>query len=179
VSASLRVVATDALEERERGDLAALFQAAWPDGTFSARDWDHMLGGHHVVLERDGAVVSHAAVVPRTLWVGDRAIASGYVEAMATRPERQGHGFGTEVLRAVNDLVRDTYDLGALCTGSQAFYARLGWEPWSGPLAVRARDGDVPTPDEDGNVMILRTPRTGRLAIRATLRCPWRPGDVW
>jgi aminoglycoside 2'-N-acetyltransferase I len=179
VSTALRVAATEALDEHERSVLAALFRAAWPDGTFAAEDWDHMLGGRHVLLERDGRIVSHASVVPRTLWIGERAVASGYVEAMATRPDLQGRGLGTEVLRTVNDLVRDEYDLGALCTGSHTFYARLGWQTWTGPLAVRTDGVTVPTSDEKGNLLVLRTPRTGRLSLDATLCCSWRPGDVW
>ncbi|MGZ4131418.1 MAG: GNAT family N-acetyltransferase [Actinomycetota bacterium] len=179
MSTGLRVVGTSALTDAERDVLAALFASAWPDGSFSPEDRRNMLGGRHVLLERAGRIVSHAAVVPRTLWADDRAIVCCYVEAIATWPDLQRRGFGTEVLRAVNDLVRDGYELGGLSTGSHGFYERLGWEVWRGPLAVRTPDGVVPTPEEDGGVLVLPTPRTGPLSLDATLACDWRPGDVW
>lgn len=174
-----RVVRSAGLTDAERGVLEALFTAAWPDETFSPEDVRHMLGGRHVLLERDGRIVSHAAVVRRTLWVGDREVACGYVEAMATWPHLQRRGFGTEVLRVVNDVIREGYELGGLCTGSHGFYERLGWERWRGRLFVRTREGPVPTPEEQGNVLVLTTPATGPLRVDTPLVCDWRPGDVW
>ncbi len=179
MTTSLRVVESAELSVEERGALESLFVAAWPDERFTREDVDHMLGGRHVLLQREGRIVSHAAVVPRTLWAGERAIVCGYVEAMATWPDLQRHGFGTEVLGVVNDLVRDGFELGGLCTGSHGFYERLGWERWVGPLAVRTGGTEVPTPEEDGNVMILRTPATGAVSLVDTLACDWRAGDVW
>ena len=176
---SLRVVQSAGLSDAERGALEALFAAAWREEAFSPEDVRHMLGGRHVLLERDGRIVSHAAVVQRTLWVGDREVACGYVEAMATRPDLQGRGFGTEVLRAVNQVIRGGYELGGLCTGSHGFYERLGWELWRGQLFVHTREGPVPTPEEQGNLLVLTTPSTGPLRVDDPLVCDWRPGDAW
>jgi len=69
------------------------------------------------------------------------------------------------------------YDIGALSPSDPAFYARLGWELWRGPLAVATDAGITPTPDEE--VMILRLPKTPPLDLHGTLVAPWRPGDVW
>jgi aminoglycoside 2'-N-acetyltransferase I len=104
---------------------------------------------------------------------------TGYVEAMATRTELQGRGIGTEVLRAVNDHIVVVYELGALDTGSDWFYRRLGWLRWRGPTFLRSADGIVRTEDEDGNIMVLPTPASGPLDLDAPISCDPRPGEVW
>jgi aminoglycoside 2'-N-acetyltransferase I len=82
-------------------------------------------------------------------------------------------------MREVNAIIRDRFELGALGTGSHHFYERLGWLTWQGPTYVRTSDGLERTPDEDGGILILETPASPPLDIRAPLSCGWRPGDVW
>ena len=88
------------------------------------------------------------------------ALRTGYVEAVATSPARQGEGFGTLVMEDVGEIIRAGFELGGLGTGAQHFYERLGWRVWPGPTLVRAPGGDRATPDDDGFVMVLRTPST-------------------
>ncbi len=45
--------------------------------SFSSDDWDHTLGGWHVVLTEEGVVLAHAAVVPRLLVVAGRPYRTG------------------------------------------------------------------------------------------------------
>lgn len=149
------------------------------DGGMTEEDWQHALGGTHVVLEQDGRIVSHASVVGRTLYVGDVPLRTGYVEAVATAPDRQGRGLGTRVMEEVGSVIRDGYELGGLGTGAHHFYERLGWVAWPGATAVRTPRGIKPTPDEDGFIMILRTPTTPPLDADLTLSCEPRPGDAW
>jgi aminoglycoside 2'-N-acetyltransferase I len=53
-------------------------------------------------------------------------------------------------------------------------------ERWRGPTFVRLGDRERATPEEDGFVMILRTPRTpASLDLDAPISCDWREGDVW
>jgi aminoglycoside 2'-N-acetyltransferase I len=161
--------------------LREMFAAAWagPDDGFSDDDWEHATGGTHVMLVADGVVVSHASVVERVLETNGRALRTGYVEAVATWPELQGRGHATEVMNAVGSLIDDRFELGALGTGRHGFYGRLGWERWRGPTAVRTERGAVRTPEEDGFVMVRRTPTTPRLDLEAQITCDRRPGDVW
>jgi aminoglycoside 2'-N-acetyltransferase I len=42
-----------------------------------------------------------------------------------------------------------------------------------------AREGPLRTADDDGTVMVLRTPTTGDLDLTGALTCNWRPGDAW
>ncbi|MGZ5317575.1 MAG: GNAT family N-acetyltransferase, partial [Actinomycetota bacterium] len=89
----------------------------------------------------------------------------------------QGHA--STVMRAVGEVLDARYELGALDTGYLDFYARFGWVPWEGPTMVRTGRGVIGTPEEDGSVMVRRTPRTPELDLRAPISCDWRPGDVW
>jgi aminoglycoside 2'-N-acetyltransferase I len=82
-------------------------------------------------------------------------------------------------MTAVTDLIRERFELGCLGTGRQSFYARLGWQTWRGRSFLRAADGLVPTPDDDGYLMVLTTPSSPPLELAASISCEWRPGDVW
>jgi hypothetical protein len=44
---------------------------------------------------------------------------------------------------------------------------------------VRTADGDQRTEDDEGYLLVLRTPRTPPLDLVAAISCDWRPGDVW
>jgi hypothetical protein len=37
----------------------------------------------------------------------------------------------------------------------------------------------VRTAEEDGSILVLRTPATGELDPAWPLQCDWRAGDVW
>ena len=178
--AELRRAGTDELSGAE---LAALRRLLFEEfgGRFDEHDWEHTLGGTHVLALDGTGVVAHAAVVPRMLEAGGRALATGYVEGMATRGDRRRQGLATLVMGEANRVVREGYELGALAdgTGVPGFYQRLGWETWPGPTFVAAPQGRVRTAEEDGAVLVLRTPRSGELDPTGPLVCDWRPGDVW
>jgi aminoglycoside 2'-N-acetyltransferase I len=146
---------------------------------FTDDDWDHAVGGVHFVLELGGEVITHASVVERELHVDGRPLRTGYVEAVATAPDRQGAGFGSMVMRDVTSHIRGRFELGALGTGRHRFYERLGWLPWTGPSFVRMADSTRPTPDEDGYILVLPTTSSPPLDVAASISCEWRPGDVW
>jgi aminoglycoside 2'-N-acetyltransferase I len=162
----VRAVVDAAFEEYGRGD-------------FTEDDWEHALGGRHFLLELGDAIVGHAAVVERWLEIGGHRLRTGYVEAVAIEPGRQRRGLGTILMRDVNDVVRADFELGALGTGRHAFYERLGWQTWRGPSAVRTPAGLEPTPDEDGYILVLRTPSSPPFDLTEPISCEWRPGDVW
>jgi aminoglycoside 2'-N-acetyltransferase I len=177
---TIRRVEAANLAEAETSAVRRLLRAAFADDGegFTDEDWEHTIGGTYFLLEEGGEVVSCASVVQREVQVDGRPLRTGYVEAVATRVDVQGRGHGTRLMRDVNDFLR-AYQLGALSTGSPGFYARLGWEPWLGSTAVRTVGGLLPTPDDDGGIMVLPTPSSPRLDRRATISCEWRPGDVW
>jgi aminoglycoside 2'-N-acetyltransferase I len=166
-------LANDALREL-RGLFNSAFGKRFSDGAF-----DHCLGGTHFVIAEDGRVISHASVVSRTLKVGEVQMSAGYVEAVATEPHSQHRGFGSVVMEEVAELLRESFDIGALATGGGAFYTRLGWEQWRGPTFVDAPAGRVRTADADGAIYVLRTPGSATIDLADTLTCDWRLGHVW
>jgi aminoglycoside 2'-N-acetyltransferase I len=82
---------------------------------------------------------------------------------VATLPVYQGQGYGSAVMRQLAKDIGD-FDIACLETDRPAFYERLGWEAWRGPLAGRSEDGLIPTPEQTG-IMILRLPRTPALNL--------------
>ncbi|MDF2734707.1 MAG: aminoglycoside 2-N-acetyltransferase [Chloroflexota bacterium] len=180
--ARVRRTRTEDLTRSEVDSIRELLVAAFgtdEDEAFTDDDWEHAIGGLHFVCDLNGAIVAHASVVERELHVDTRALRTGYVEAVATAPDHQGAGLGSLVMADANAYIRDTFELGALGTGRQAFYEQLGWRTWIGPSGVRTTDGVRPTPEEDGYLMVLTTPTSPPLDMNATITCEWRPGDVW
>ena len=178
---SVRRASTHDLTPDDVSAIRTLLWAAFPPGEegFDESDWDHATGGTHFVLAADDRIVSHASVVERDLHVDGRHFRTGYVEAVATDPARQGRGFGTQVMQEVTDHIREHFELGALGTGRHAFYERLGWQTWLGPAFVRTAGGPVRTPFDEGYIMVLPTPSSGGLDLTGHISCEWRPGDVW
>ncbi len=129
----------------------------------------------------EGRIVAHAAIVDRLLYPGDAVLRSGYVEAVAVLPELQRQGHGTQVMEVIDRMIDEGYELGALGTGSHAFYARLGWVTWQGPTWIRERDGSLlRSTDEDGDIMVRRTSTTPPdLDLSGPIAVDWRPGEVW
>ena len=159
-------------------EIRALMDSAF-EGDFADEDWEHSLGGWHVTASDAGVLVSHAAVVERTLWVGERAIRTGYVEGVGTDPARDGQGFGSAVMSPINEIIEAEFELGALGTGRLSFYERLGWERWQGLSYVRRGDELVRTPDDDGWIMVRRFGATADLDLTLPIACEERSGDDW
>ncbi|MDQ3385136.1 MAG: GNAT family N-acetyltransferase [Actinomycetota bacterium] len=169
---------TSAAAAEHLGQVWALLDEAF-GADFSEDDWAHCLGGTDVVLLDGAMVVTHAAVMSRTLEVGGRPLRTGYVEGVATRRGREGAGFATLVMTEVDALIRDRFELGALSTERHGFYERLGWERWRGPTAVRSPSGLIRTEEEDDGVLVLRFGPSAALDLRAPITCAARPGDAW
>lgn len=176
----LNVVPGGALTPAERSAIVALCERAFkePIAPYLAA----LPATVHVLAHAGGALVSHACWVERRLQAGDGPLLlTGYVELVATEPEMEGRGYASAVMRRMAAEIGG-YDLGALGTGVPAFYARLGWELWRGPLAVRLPPeqggGLLPTPGEQ--VMVLRLERTPAwLDLDAPLSAEWRQGEFW
>ena len=178
--ASLTRTHTADLDGHLRADLHAFLVEAF-DGDFAEEDWEHALGGVHVLVREADEIVAHASVVQRRLVVGALGVRTGYVEGVAVRADRRGEGLGAAVMGTAEEIVRSAYDLGGLGAGDDAaaFYRRRGWSSWSGPTWVLAPDGPRRTEGEDGGIFVLPTPTSPKLDFSAPLMCDWRPGDVW
>lgn len=173
---TLAVARVEDLSAAQRAEIIALCARAYAEPFDS---WfDVLPGSTHVCGRLDGELVSHAAWVTRWLQPdGLPPLRTAYVEAVATAPEHQGNGYASAVLRELAALIAD-YDLGGLSPSEAAFYARLGWESWRGPTAIRLPEGGLlDTTGED--VMILRLARSPALDLDARLTAEWRAGELW
>jgi aminoglycoside 2'-N-acetyltransferase I len=180
-SVNIEVVTADGLNSAARAEIIALCESAY--GEDFTRLFEELTGSAHV-LARDerGTLVSHAAWVTRWLQpAGHPVLRTAYVEAVATAPEHQRRGFATAALRCLSALLimDSTWELAALSPSANAFYARLGWELWRGPLGIRRGDSVEPSPSDE-EVMILRLPPTpATLDLTSLLTAEWRVGELW
>ena len=149
------------------------------DGDFSDHDWEHALGGMHVVVWEGAELIGHASVVQRRLLHGSRALRAGYVEGVGVRTDRRGRGHGAAMMQALERVVRAAYDLGALGATDEAakFYAARGWKLWQGPSSALTPNGIRRTTDADGCIYVLA--HAVALDVFGELTCDWRDGDVW
>ena len=101
------------------------------DGDFADEDWEHTVGGWHVVVADGDVPLSHASVVSRGLEVAGRPFRVGYVEGVATTPARRREGLASLAMAEVSEVLRHTLEMGALSTGLHDFYSGHGWIAWS------------------------------------------------
>jgi aminoglycoside 2'-N-acetyltransferase I len=145
-------------------DLGSLFE------TFV--DATHVLGYYNDLL------VCHALWVTRYLQAGTNpAMRTAYVEAVATEAKYRKRGFASAVMKHLVGEIQD-YELAALSPFNVAYYERLGWELWRGPLFIRKEEDLMPSLDDE-EVMIFRLPRTPVLDLNAPLSAEWREGELW
>jgi len=146
-------------------DFESLFSFLPPDGL-------------HVLGYLGEQLISHAVVTTRWLQPENMSVLkTAYIDAVATSPAYQGRGFGSATMRHLATLISE-YDIACLETDRVSFYARLGWELWKGPLAGRTENGLIPTPEQEG-VMILRLPRTPSLNPEGLLTIECQEARIW
>ncbi|MFB6889562.1 GNAT family N-acetyltransferase [Kitasatospora sp. NPDC056327] len=172
---------THALDAATREAARALSAEAF--GDLSDEGWEHGLGGVHALVIENDVLIGHASVVQRRLLHAGRALRTGYVENVVVRADRRGRGHGAALMTALEWVIRDAYELGALCAADDAaaFYSARGWQAWRGPLAALTPHGPAPTPDEEGGVFVLPSASPGAVApdLDGRLVCDWRDGDLW
>ena len=172
------VARTAELDTATMGELdrlcAAAFDEPW-DGY-----WQRIGPAVHVLVRDGGVLVAHACHVERDLLAGALDLRAAYVEAVAVDPQRQGSGLGSVAMRRLGELIVAAHPLGALATGSNAFYQRLGWETWRGEIWLAEHGGRHRMPEQEGDVMVLRTPSTPPSLDLAAPLLGWaRAADPW
>lgn len=173
------VVGSDEVDETTRSALRTLWDRAFGD-RFSDEDADHAYGGVHV-LARDGdRLISHASAVPRRIRFGEQPWRTvGYVEAVATDPDRQGEGVARRTMETLHGEISSRWPVALLSTGrATGFYELLGWEKWRGLSYTRTATGVVPD-GEHGGLMILRLDPSVVPDLSVAVTCEDRSGDAW
>lgn len=175
----LVTVESDQIDASTRVDLRNLWARAFGD-RFSDDDADHAYGGVHVLALDGDRLVGHASAVPRRIRFGDgpwRTV--GYVEAVATDPQRQGEGIGRRTMQTLQAEMSSRWPVALLSTGrARGFYASLGWEQWRGVSYTETASGVV-ADDEHGGLMVLRFDSSVVPDLSVTVTCEDRPGDAW
>ena len=177
----IRELSSHDLRPREIAAIRSLLDAAFAihADAYAEEDWSNALGGRHFLLDDDGVIVTHASVVERELHTGGHRLATGYVEAVATRPRRQGQGLGSRLMGAVEEHVDRAFELGALSSAGTTLYARRGWLPWLGETYVRTDGRLIRSPEDDGALYVRPTSSSPELDLTSSISCEWRPGDRW
>ena len=174
------VVESDQIDEATRSGLRTLWDRAFGDRFFSDDDADHAYGGVHVLVRDGDRLISHASAVPRRIRFGEQPWRTvGYVEAVATDPERQGEGMGRRTMERLRGEISSRWPVALLSTGrATGFYELLGWEKWRGLSYTQTATGVVPDGDH-GGLMILRLDLSVVPDLSVGVTCEDRPGDAW
>ena len=173
----LRIAHTADLETSALEAARALLYDAFEDMTED--DWEHSLGGLHAIAWDGGELVGHASVIQRRLLHAGRALRAGYVEGVAVRADRRRRGHGAAMMAALERVIAQAYDLGALGATDEAvpFYQARGWQAWRGRCSALTPSGIRRTAGEEGAVFVLAG--NVPLDLSGELTCDWRDGDVW
>lgn len=177
---SVRTAHTSELDASELEAARSLLYRAFADEDFSADDWEHSLGGMHVLATHEGALVGHAAVVQRRLLHQGKALRTGYVEGVAVHPEWQRHGIGGRLLDEVERIVTRAYEVGALGSTDAGgpLYRSRGWRTWEGTARALTPEGVLATQDAVDYLYVLPVPGQ-ELDFQGDLICDYRLGDLW
>ncbi|MCJ1679824.1 GNAT family N-acetyltransferase [Streptomyces sp. APSN-46.1] len=172
---------TSQLGGEELAAVRALLDGAF-DGDFGEEDFEHALGGVHVLVRDEGGeLLAHGSVVQRRVVHQGRALRVGYVEAVAVRADRRRRGLGGLVMAELERVIGRAYVLGALSASeaAAALYRSRGWQVWAGRIGTLGPQGPERLPEEEGSTYLwappgaaLPDPAAGRLDF------DWRNGDV-
>ncbi|MEU9477189.1 GNAT family N-acetyltransferase [Streptomyces sp. NPDC048191] len=174
----LRTAHTADLTSAELRSARTLLEEAF-GRDFSAEDWDHGLGGIHVLVQDGAGLAAHGSVVMRRIRHRGRWLRTGYVEAVAVRADARRTGLGGRVMAGLERVIDRAYDLGALAaSGAGApLYTARGWQRWGGQVHGLSPDGIVRLPEEEGSVYV-RPALAGPLDPAGEFVLDWRDGDV-
>ncbi|MEU9251191.1 GNAT family N-acetyltransferase [Streptomyces sp. NPDC048270] len=174
-----RTAHTSDLTGQELTEVRELLDAAF-GGDFGADDFEHALGGMHVLLREDGQLVAHGSVVQRRVLYGGRALRAGYVEAVAVGAGHRRCGLGGRVMAELERIIARAYVLGALSASEDGagLYEGRGWQVWGGRIGVLGPAGPERLPEEEGSTYLWVPPGGALPDPAGRLDFDWRDGDV-
>ncbi len=99
-----------------------------------------------VLLWKNGELIAHAGVLERTITVGTHEHPVAGIYSVMTRPDVQGLGYGSTVVRRATQVVEVSMSAARhillVCLESRvSFYARLGWNRVEAPVRFDQPDG--------------------------------------
>ncbi|MFF9181007.1 GNAT family N-acetyltransferase [Streptomyces misionensis] len=176
----IRLAHTADLSPDELTAARALLDDAF-EGDFADEDWDHGLGGMHVLIHDAAGLAAHGSVVMRRVRQAGRWLRTGYVEAVAVRADVRRTGLGGRVMAELERVIERAYDLGALAASEDGalLYTARGWRQWEGQVhALSPEHGIVRLRDDEGFVYVWPPTLAKALDPAGALVFDWRDGDV-
>ena len=178
-STKVRFFKTEELDTDTRNTIVNLCIVAHQEEDFKNLFSYVPSGGLHFLAFQGEQLVSHAMVTTRWLQPeGQPLLKTAYVDAVATLPTRQGQGHGSAVMRHLASTIDSECVIACLETERVEFYEQLGWQIWRGPLAGRSEQGLIPTPEQNG-IMILRLSQTPALDLDSRLTIECHDERIW
>ena len=121
-------------------DLIRASSGFWPDLSLVAEDGDRLVG--------------HVMISAATLERGGESSGIANLSPLAVAPDRQRHGIGAALVRAVTQRADERGEPLVVLEGSPDYYGRLGFEP-ADPLGIHMTLPDW-APPEAAQVLRLR-----------------------
>ena len=175
-SLDIKVIHSRELSPNLRREIVSLCNRAYEEDIEFI--FNTFVGATHIIGYYNDIFVSHALWITRYLQMGTGPyMRTAYVELVASESNYRRRGFASSIMKYLIGEIQD-YELAALSPFSVAYYERLGWERWRGPLFIRTKAGLMPTPVGE-DVMVYRLPRTPVLYLTASLSAEWREGELW
>ena len=118
-------------------DMLSGFFVGWPQPPSPAGHLAILRGSSHVITAtKDGAVVGFINALSDGLM-------AAFIPLLEVRPDHQGQGIGSELVRRMLDLLAPLYSVDVVCDPNVApFYERLGLQALTG-MAWRNRAAPV------------------------------------
>lgn len=177
--ARVRFLKTEEIDPNTRSAIVDLCVIAHQEDDFRNLFSYVPSGGWHFLAFQGEQLVSHAMVTTRWLQPeGHSLLKTAYIDAVATLPTVQGHGYASMLMRHLARGIDSEYVIGCLETDRVEFYERLGWEVWRGPLAGRSEQGLILTPEQTG-IMVLRLSQTPALDLDSMLTIECQDARIW
>lgn len=146
-------------------------------GEYSEGDFSTCLGGLHIIAYENNEIVGHGALIQRQLVVNGKPLKAGYVESMAVRSDKQRQGIGKLLMLEINQLIKMTYQIGALSQSEEGegLYLNSGWIKMKPPFYEFTING-IEKSDE---ISVMIYDLTNMLNVVSKLIIDCRIGDSW
>lgn len=130
---SIKLIEHRDLSEKELNEIAALKEQHWPYGIDSQKYWicNQFLGDDcHVMLYKDRFLNAYVGLNKLEIEIENDRINMTGIGNVCVAKTTQGTGLGSEIMRAVNDLLILHHEEGILLCHQplQSFYKKLGWK---------------------------------------------------
>nr|WP_314265118.1 GNAT family N-acetyltransferase [uncultured Moellerella sp.] len=170
---------TSQLSSVEKEQIYQLLFQVFEQG-FSREDFDHTLGGIHILAYDNHQLIGHVAIVQRSVIVDCSPFRIGYLEGLGVAEAYRRQGIGRKLMELSSEIIANSYDFGLLSASEEGLplYQSLGWKIWTGELYESNRESYQRSFDDEGSVLFWAA-SSQNIAATSPLYCDYRSGDQW